>query len=108
MIFFKNTVVNEFTVDFEALEGEKSIGRCTLILKDNIADVTELVFCEDAPYAVEGLLRSAYNYAGLKSYYAAKCTAKNIDSFLDRMNFHKQGNEYVGDIPSILMGSCCK
>jgi hypothetical protein len=108
MIFFKNTVVDEFTVDFEALEGEKTIGSCTLVLKDNIAEVTELTFSGDAPYAVEGLLRSAYNYAGLKSYYMAKCTAKNIDSFLGRMNFQKQGDEYVGDIPSILMGSCCK
>lgn len=108
MIFFKNTVTDDFTIEFEALEGEKTIGSCTLVLKDNVADVTSLTFSEEKPYAVEGLLRSAYNYAGLKNYYSAKCTAENIDSFLDRMNFEKQDNEYTGDIPSILMGSCCK
>lgn len=108
MIFFKNTLIDDKTVAFEALEGEKSIGKCTLKLSDNTADVTELSYDEAAPYAVEGLLRSAYNYAGLKNYYMAKCTAKNIDSFLNRMNFNKENGEYVSDIPSILMGSCCK
>ncbi len=108
MIFFKNVVTDEFTVEFEALEGIASIGRCVLSLKNNVADVTELSYSENAPYAVEGLLRSAYNYAGLHNYYSAKCSAKNIDSFLDRMNFQKKDNEYIGDIPSILMGSCCK
>ncbi len=108
MIFFKNSVINDKTVAFEALEGEKLIGKCTLVLKDNLADVTELSYDPQSPYAVEGLLRSAYNYAGLKNYYMAKCTAKNIDSFLDRMNFQKANGEYVSDIPSILMGSCCK
>ncbi len=108
MIFFKNTLIDENTVEFEALENEKSLGRCTLVLRDNIADVTELTYSNDATFAVEGLLRSAYNFAGLKNYYMAKCSAENIDSFLDKMNFHKQGDGYVGDIPSILMGSCCK
>ncbi len=108
MIFFKNTLINDETVAFEALEGEKSIGKCTLLLKENIADVTELSYDSEASYAVEGLLRSAYNYAGLKNYYMAKCTAKNIDSYLDRMNFQKKDGIYMSDIPSILMGSCCK
>ena len=108
MIFFKNTVIDEYTVGFEALENELLIGSCTLSLKDNVADITELSYSEAAPYAVEGLIRSAYNYAGLHNYYSAKCSADNIDSFLDKMNFQKKDNKYVGDIPSILMGSCCK
>ncbi len=108
MIFFKNTVKDEFTVEFEALEGEESIGRCTLNLNNNLADVTQLSFSDNAPYAVEGLLRSAYNYAGLKNYYFARCSALNIESFLDKMNFEKRSDGYYGDIPSILMGSCCK
>ena len=108
MIFFKNTVKDDFTIEFEALEREKTIGSCTLRLTDNLADVTELTYSENSPYAVEGLLRSAYNYAGLRNYYMARCSARNIDSFLDGMNFTKQDGEYVGDIPSILMGSCCK
>ncbi|MBR2893341.1 MAG: hypothetical protein IKB94_05740 [Clostridia bacterium] len=108
MIFFKNTQTDSETVVFEALEGEKSIGKCTLVLRDNLADVTVLSYDESAPYAVEGLLRSAYNYAGLKNYYMARCSARNIDSFLDRMNFKKADDGYTGDIPSILMGSCCK
>lgn len=108
MIFFKHTALNDEEVKFEAIENENTIGRCTLVMKYNVADVTELTYDETAPYAVEGLLRSAYNYAGLRNYYLAKCTAKNIDSFLSKMNFQKNGSEYVSDIPTILTGSCCK
>ncbi len=108
MIFFKNTAIDETTVAFEAQENDKSIGSCTLKLEGSIADVTDLSYDESCPYIVEGLLRAAYNYAGLKNYYMAKCTAKNIDEFLDKMNFTKTAAEYTGDIPSILMGSCCK
>lgn len=108
MIFFKHTVINDEVVKFEAIENESIIGRCTLVMKDSVADVAELSYNETAPYAVEGLLRSAYNYAGLRNYYLAKCTAKNIDSFLSKMNFQKNDSEYLSDIPTILTGSCCK
>lgn len=108
MIFFKHTDCLEGKVIFEALENGHCLGKCTLIIKDSIADVTELTYDEGFSYAAEGLLRSAYNYAALKNYYLAKCSAKNIDSVLDKMNFKKENGEYISDIPTILMGSCCK
>ena len=108
MIFFKSTPIDENTIEFEAIENDATVGRCTLVLKDNVADVTILTYSEDTPYIVEGLLRSADNYAGLKNYYMARCSAENIDAFLDKMNFTKINSLYAGDIPSILMGSCCK
>ena len=108
MIFFSNKPISDFIVEFEAVENEISIGKCLLDLSDKIADVTELTYSEECPYVVEGLLRSAYNYAGIKGCYMASCSARGIDAFLDRMNFQKQQNKYIGDIPSILMGSCCK
>lgn len=91
---------------FEALENDKSIGNCTLCLKDDIADVTSLSFDNAAPYAVEGLIKAAYNYACLRNYYVAKCSADGIDSFLKTMGFDIVSGEYVSDIPTILMGSC--
>lgn len=108
MIFFKNTPCDDGSVLFQAIEDERCLGQCRLILHENTAVVTEVSYCESAPYVVEGLLRSAYNYAGLKNYYIGKCSAKNINCFLDKMNFQKLNDEYVNDIPTILMGSCCK
>lgn len=108
MIFFKHTCFGEDKVEFEAIENESSIGSCTLILSGNAANVTKLEYNAHTPYVVEGLLKSAYNYAGLRNYYIAKCTAKNIDSYLLKMSFEKAGEEFVSDIPTILTGSCCK
>ena len=108
MIFFKNTVceTDSSVINFQAIESDKIIGSCTLALGEKFADVTELDYEEKSPYAVEGLLKSAYNYAALKNYYMAKCSVKDIDAFLERMNFKKIDEEYTSDIPTILMGSC--
>ena len=108
MIFFKNTVCETASnvIYFQAIESDKIIGSCTLILGEKFADITELDYEEKSPFAVEGLLKSAYNYAALKNYYMAKCSAKGIEAFLKRMNFNKTNEEYTCDIPTILMGSC--
>lgn len=108
MIFFKHTSLDNNKVSFQAIEDDIVLGECTLVLSEQVADVTSLSYSLQAPYVVEGLLRSAYNYAALKNYYMAKCSAKNINHFLDKMNFQFSQNEYIGDIPTILKGSCCK
>ncbi len=108
MIFFKNTVCekDKDIILFEALEDEVKIGSCYLSLKSEYADVFKVEYNSKTPYVVEGLLRSAYNFASLRNFYMGKCTAENIDIFLKRMNFEFINNEYVNDIPSILTGSC--
>ena len=108
MIFFKNTVSahNENTVYFEAFENDESIGRCTLILEEKFALVSEVIYKDKALYAAEGLLKSAYNYACLKNYYMGRCSAEGVDSLLERMGFYKEDGAYENDIPSILIGSC--
>ena len=106
MVFFENTVSpnSDKTIFFEAFDGEKSMGKCTLILEEKYANVCELTY--EADYIGEGLLKSAFNYACLKNYYMGKCTAENIDSLLLKAGFHKKDSAYENDIPSILMGSC--
>ena len=108
MIFFKNSVSENDSsiIHFEALESDKTIGSCTLVLGDKFAEVTSLTCDEKTIWAVEGLLKSAYNYAALKNYYMAKCSAKGVESHLLRMNFLEKNGEYINDIPTILMGSC--
>ena len=108
MIFFKNTVLDSDgkIIEFEALEGELSLGKCTLVLGDKCADVTKLSFDDKAPFVCDGLLKSAYNYAALKNYYMAKCSLVGFDVLLLRLGFEKQDEEYISDIPTILVGGC--
>lgn len=108
MVFFKSESIDEQNIRFSALEDELDCGFCLMKINADFAEVFELGFDEDKPYLVEGLLRSAYNYASLKGIYMGRCTCKNIDAFLERMNFEKADGVYFNDIPSILMGSCCK
>lgn len=108
MIFFKNTVLDSEgkVIVFEALDGELTLGKCTLVLDDKFADVTKLDYDASAVFAAEGLLKSAYNYAALKNYYMAKCSVDGVDSLLVRLGFNNQSGEYISDIPTILMGNC--
>ena len=106
MIYFKNTVSpeNDKVIFFQALDGEESIGRCTLILEEKYANITELTFSD--VFAGEGLLKSAFNYACLRNYYMGRCTAENADKLLIKAGFQKVNGVYENDIPTILMGSC--
>lgn len=108
MIFFKNTPDKNDSdiILFEAYEGDNVLGNCYLSLKNEYAEIFKLSYNKESPHIVEGLLRSAFNYAALRNFYMGKCTAQDIDVFLKRMNFEYKDGEYINDIPSILMGSC--
>lgn len=108
MIFFKNTVLDKDgkIIEFEALDDNVSLGRCTLVLSDKFADVTKLTYEKSSYFTAEGLLKSAYNYAALKNYYIAKCSVSDIDNLLKRLGFELKADEYICDIPTILMESC--
>lgn len=110
MIFFKPTVneTDSAKIEFKALENDICLGCCTLILKEKTAEVTEVSLADNDLVIAEGLLRSAYNYASLKSYYLCSCSALNIAPVLKKMGFENKEGIYISDIPSALMGGCCK
>lgn len=108
MIFFKSTVNDDKTILFEAFENEVSYGECNLDLSKSYAVVDRIFFDADKPYIAEGLLKAAYNYAAARNFYMAACKCENISLLLLRLGFEKTENGYISDIPSILMGSCCK
>ena len=89
MIFFKSTAKQEDSrvIYFEAIDGDKVLGSCTLVLGEKYAEVTNLSFEQNAMFIAEGLLKSAYNYAALKNYYMAKCSVNGIDTLLKKLNF---------------------
>lgn len=108
MIFFKPIIQNEQLIYFEAIENDEVFGNCKMKLDDLWAEIFELTFSQDKPYLVEGLLRSAFNFACSKNAYMGACTCKNIEQFLEKMNFIKLDGKFVNDIPSILQGGCKK
>lgn len=110
MILFRpvETPENPSFIEFEAIENDSKCGMCRLEIEGNKAVVYELSYDADKPYLVEGLIRSAFNFAALKSCYMGYCRCENIEPFLDRMNFLKENGIYFNDIPSILQGNCCK
>ena len=108
MLFFKPNALTDEVTEFIAYKDDVRCGHC-LLKKDSLfAEVYEIEYDADKPYLVEGLLRSAYNYASLKNIYMGKCTCKNIVNFLKKMNFNETDEGFINDIPSILTGSCCK
>lgn len=110
MIFFRPTLnsENECEIFIEAIENDEICGRCVLEIDGSKAVVDDVTFDKDKPYLVEGILKSAYNYACQKNCYMGYCKSESITLFLDRMNFIKENNVYYNDIPSILQGNCCK
>ncbi len=108
MLFFKPNELTENVVKFIAYEDDAECGHCLLKTDSSFAEVYELEYDADKHYLVEGLLRSAFNYASLKNIYMGKCTCKNIREFLEKMNFDETDEGFINDIPTILMGSCCK
>lgn len=110
MIYFKPCVSdkNSAEITFEAIENDIACGKCDMTITDGKAVVDYIAYDEDKTYLVEGLLKSAFNYAAMKNVYMGYCKCENITHLLDRMNFQKENSVYYNDIPSILQGNCCK
>lgn len=108
MIFFRHTEISENLIKFDATENEEIFGSCVLDLNGKNAVVIEVHYAQDKPFIAEVLLKAAFNFAASKNYYMGECQCENISSLLTRLGFIKTDKYYSLDIPSILMGSCCK
>lgn len=107
MITFKGEE-KEKHIDFTAEENGVSCGQCILALEEKYAVISEVTFTSDKPYTAEGLIRSALNYAALRGYYMALVTDESVKDILHKMGFIKTDRGYECDIPTALMGQCCK
>ena len=110
MIFFKPHIIslNPERVTFTAFENNAESGSCELVIKGDNAEIVSLSCDSGEHNIIEGLIKSAFNYACSKNCYMGYCRCVNIDENLNRMNFMKKDDFYYNDIPSILMGNCCK
>lgn len=109
MITFQHTTDTEnanVTV-FEAVEDGKLLGKCLLKRSDNTAEIFALSHLENHSYIVEGLVKSALNFASFKGAYIGIFSARGYDKALIEMGFEFVNGVYKNDIPTILMGKCC-
>ncbi len=105
MVFFEHTVIDENKVIFEAIEDGKVLGKCKLNINTN-ALVSDVTYEKSSVFVVEGLLKAAFYYAGLRGVFWGICTDESIDFLLRKLNFEKTPSGYENDIPTILQGSC--
>lgn len=93
---------------FEAYEGSMLLGKCLLKCESNKANIFAFSYNSQYPYIADGLIKSAYNFASFKGIYMAEFSAQGFDEIVSNMAFEKVGEVYISDIPTILMGNCCK
>ena len=108
MIFFNHSKIDSDGkyIEFEALCDNKTLGKCTLFLGEDAAEITEISYDESNAYIIDGIIKAAFNYAANRNYYMGICSAEGADKYISAMNFCKTEKGYCNDIPSILMGSC--
>ena len=88
------------------MENEKVLGSCYFRMDKSAVEILNLDFPQDMPAFGEGLIRSALNFAANRGAYMAKCCCTNATVILERMRFEKDGDCYMGDIPTLLGGTC--
>ena len=108
MIFFSHKEISENEIFLESHENDNKEGECILDLSGKDALLKSITFNADKPYIAEGLIKTAFNFAVSRNFYMGSCNAENAVPFLIKMGFQKTDDGYTLDIPSILMGSCCK
>lgn len=106
MLEFKPTSGEE--IYYTAYENGDALGTCEVKVQEQYAYITELKFDKSKPYIMEGLVKSALNAAAKKSAYIAVCSKEIAGDFTLPYGFKREGDNFNGEIPEILMGRCHK
>lgn len=124
MVFYKPvTDINEISKLFSAIDlddtqiygayialeqAENYEGKCLVKINGMYCEISNIETVADDKLLVEGLLRAALNFAGNRNAYIARCSNEKIKDTLELLGFYKKDDFYEGDIPTLLLGSCCK
>lgn len=106
MLEFKPTGGEE--IYYTAYENGAALGICRVRVSGQYAYITELKFDKSKPYIMEGLVKSALNAAAKEFAYIAVCSAEIVADFALPHGFKREGDNFNGEIPEILMGRCHK
>lgn len=91
---------------YVGIENNKMLGSCYFNIKKYTVEIIKIDFPQDMPVFAEGLIRSALNFAANRGAYMVKCCQENVKSVLETMNFENKNGCYIGDIPTLLGGTC--
>lgn len=107
-LMVKNDIYNVMNcIAYGAKEDGEECGFCIVSVNSNYADILALDYPQDKLYAGDGLIRSTLNFAAGMGAYMARSTLREHRKLFIRLNFNYESEEYIGEIPEILKGSCC-
>ncbi|MBR0541419.1 MAG: hypothetical protein IJK26_04345 [Clostridia bacterium] len=91
-----------------AIDGDEEKGSCYISVDAQKCFLSDIVSEENDDLLVEGLIRSALNFAANRGAYIAVCRECEFKSVLEFLGFENTDGIYQGEIPELLKGSCCK
>jgi hypothetical protein len=108
MLYFKPVEENGENIKIIALDGDRELGSCFVRIEAYKCFLSGITADENDALLVEGLIRSALNYAANRGAYIATCLDDSIKNVLEYLGFENKDGEYRGEIPELLKGNCCK
>ena len=113
MIFFKPEFLQDMSENgndavIVAFDGDKRIGDCRITVDGYKCILSGLNVNSDDVLTVEGLIRSALNYAANRGAYIAESECISFKNTFEYLGFKSVDGKYSGEIPELLKGSCCK
>lgn len=109
MLYFKPVKDNEKeAARIFAIDGENELGSCYVCVDAYKCFVSEIAPKENDSLLIEGLIRSALNFAANRGAYIAECSQAEFKSVLELLGFENKDGIYKGEIPELLKGQCCK
>lgn len=112
MIIFKPETDKEIlskhncTDIYYAYENDVKTGTAYFNTDTLYCDVFKVIYPEDKLYICIGLLRSCYNKGANDGAYMGKLSDLKCKDAALSMNFIFNGECYINDIPTLLMGTC--
>ncbi len=91
-----------------AIDGDEEKGSCYISVDAQKCFLSDIVSEENDDLLVEGLIRSALNFAANRGAYISVCREGEYKSVLEFLGFENTDGIYQGEIPELLKGSCCK
>lgn len=93
---------------YKALDDSGNTVMALIRIDGRFCEISNIVTDYADKLLTEGLLRAALNFAGNRGAYIALCSDEKIADVLTLLGFTKKNGTYEGEIPVLLMGSCCK
>ena len=93
---------------YVAEENGAFCGKCMVAVDGQGCEISQLSVPNGDALLVEGLLRSALHFAGNRNAYTVVCRENDFRETLLLLGFAEQDSVFTGEIPTLLLGSCCK